>query len=128
LCQTFELRAAAFAPDGKRVLAADNDHSLRLFDVADGKEIGRFFGHNAFVQSVAFSPDGTRILSAAGADAGAGQPSDCTLRLWDVTHAKELHCFRGHTRPVWLAAYNQDGSLPASASYDHTVRIWRLPH
>ena len=46
-----------------------------LWDVASGKPIGDFKGHDDLVTSAAFSPDGTRIVTAS---------VDKTARVWDV--------------------------------------------
>jgi WD40 repeat protein len=52
------------------------DQTLKLWDVATGKELRTFTGHSKQVLSVAFSPDGRTALSSS---------YDATLKLWDLT-------------------------------------------
>jgi WD40 repeat protein len=55
--------------------AVDQPPAIRLWDVASGKEVGHFRGHDCDVTSLAFSPDGGRL--AAGL-------SDTTVLVWAV--------------------------------------------
>src|SRR4051794_41987119 len=48
----------AFAPDGKPLASSSLDRTVRLWDPATGRELRRFEGHKAAVESVAFAPDG----------------------------------------------------------------------
>jgi WD40 repeat protein len=68
----------AIAPDGKTALSGSWDHTLRLWDLASGREIKKFEGHSGFVSSVAFAPDGKTALSGSW---------DGTVRLWDLQSA-----------------------------------------
>ena len=54
----------------------------------------------------------------------AAQGVDCAA-LWKAG-AKEVRVFRGHHDPVWTVAYHPEGTLVASGSVDHTIRIWEL--
>ncbi len=58
----------------------------RLWDVASGKEIRTFRGHDAQISALAFSPDGTQVLTGS---------LDETARLWDAQSGKELRSFPG---------------------------------
>lgn len=83
--------AVTFSPDGTQVLTGSGreeamtppstDNSARLWDLASGKEIRRFEGHEAFVHTVQFSPDGERVLTAG---------ADGTARVWNVDTGEQL--------------------------------------
>jgi WD40 repeat protein len=125
----------AFSPDGKRALSAgSHDKSVRLWEVATGKEL-RKFEHTEAVHCVAFSPDGKKAVSGGG---GVLQPggkflpgSDFAIRLWDLDSGKELRRFKGHKAAVWCVAFSPDGKRILSGSGhwlldnpDKSVRLW----
>lgn len=113
---TGPVNSAAFSPDGKRIVSASDDKTLRLWDSETGEEIITLTGHTGFVYSVAFSPDGKMIVSGS---------SDNTLKLWDAKTGRELRLLSGHTGPVVACAFSPDGKQIISASEDGTLRIWK---
>jgi WD40 repeat protein len=60
--------AAAFSPDGKRLLTGGGDGALKVWDTAGGQELLTLRGHRRSVTAVAFSPNGQSLLSATGLD------------------------------------------------------------
>lgn len=65
----------AFHPSGRFLAATNNDHTVKLFDVAAGAEVRTFTWQMGRMRSVCFSPDGA--LAAAGSDKGQ-------VVVWDV--------------------------------------------
>ena len=109
--------SVAFSPDGRYVLSGSSDKTLRLWEVATGKELRRFEGHSGRVCSVAFSPDGRYVLSGS---------RDKTIRLWEVATGKELRRFEGHSSWVISVAFSPDGRYILSGSEDRTLRLWEV--
>ena len=86
-----------------------------IWDVAAGKEILSFQGHEGNVWSVCFSPDGKKIATSG---------SDNTARIWDSANGKLLKTIRGHARNVPTVDFHPDGKRLLTGSYDRLVKIW----
>ncbi|MBW4633249.1 MAG: NACHT domain-containing protein [Iphinoe sp. HA4291-MV1] len=111
------VQSAAFSPDGKYLVASDANGQIRVWQVADGKEIFNFKGHISWTMSVAFSPDGVTFASAS---------SDETIRLWDIKTGKCIHIWQGHTADVHTVVFSFDGLTVASGSKDKTIKLWDI--
>jgi hypothetical protein len=112
------VKAVAYSPDGKYLLSGGEDQTLRLWDVARGKEARIFTGHRDAVTSVAFSPDGRLAVSGS---------SDSTLRLWEVASGHELQATENLGWKVTSVAFSPDGKFVLSAADDNQVKLWALP-
>ena len=109
------VRSAMYSGDGKRILSASYDGTVKEWDRETGKCIHTFEGHTNRVRSAVYSPDDRHILSAS---------YDRTIREWDRETGKCIHTFEGHTDIVQDAIYSGDGKRILSASYDGTVKEW----
>ncbi len=106
---------AVFSFDGKWILSASRDRTIKLWNRSKGREIRIFKGHRSYVNSAQFSPDGNTIVSAS---------SDYTIKIWDAETGKEIRTFKGHRSSVISAQFSQDGNTIVSASDDNTIKIW----
>ena len=115
---TCAVLSVAYSPDGKTLASACADHTIKLWDVATGKErtiLGGLTG-----ESVAFSPDGKTLASAScGYSKQAGE-----IKLWDVATGAERATLKGHKDVVCSVAYSPDGKTLASGSVDKTIKLW----
>jgi WD40 repeat protein len=105
----------ALTADGKTLASGGGDKTVRLWDVANGKELKKLEGHTDGVNSVALSADG-KVLASGGADK--------LVIVWDVNTGKPAHTLKGHTGEVSSVALSADGKLLASGGADKTVRLW----
>ena len=77
--------SVTFSPDGKTLVSGSVDKTIRLWDVATGKQKKTITGHTDYVSSLTFSPGGHTFASGGG---------DGTLHLWNVAtgkHEKTVH-------------------------------------
>ncbi|MBI3823500.1 MAG: WD40 repeat domain-containing protein [Planctomycetes bacterium] len=68
-------RTLAFTRDGRTVITTNLDDQIRLWDVATGKPVHQFAGHQAWTFPLAVSPDGKTLLSGS---------TDTTLLAWPL--------------------------------------------
>jgi WD40 repeat protein len=104
-----------FSPDGRLILSASDDATLRLWESDTGKLIRTLHGHTDRVRGCAFSPDGKLLVSSSGDD---------TLRLWETDTGNPLRILRGHSGRVGGCAFSPNGAMIGSVGHDETVRLW----
>ena len=114
---TGQVRSVAVSRDGTRVVSGSDDNTVRVWDLATGRQATTLTGHTDWVRATAVSRDGTRVVS--GSD-------DNTVRVWDLATGREEAVLTGHAGEVFSVAITPDGALAASGSGDGTVRVWDL--
>ena len=115
------VQSVAFTPDGQTLASASFDQTIKLWDVARGKNTAIFKASNDLT-SVAISPDGKTLAAS-----GWGK----TVELWSLTGGRSLGTLirpdvtlTGHTERVESVAFSPDGKTLASGSADSTIRLW----
>ncbi|MEH2284097.1 MAG: NB-ARC domain-containing protein [Nostoc sp.] len=109
------IHSVAFSPDGKFLATGDTNSEVRLYQVADGKQLLTYKGHTGFIWPITFSPDGNFL--ASGSD-------DQTVKLWDAGTGQCLATLQGHKGGIWSVAFSCQGTMLASGSEDFSVKLW----
>ncbi len=112
-----EAWAVAFSPDSKILASAGDDHCIRFWDPASGRERAVLRGHHSLVSSIAFSPDG-KLLASGSFDL---HPN---IKLWDVATGTAVATLRGHAKAVYALAFAPNGKYLATAGRDGVTRLW----
>ena len=146
----------AFSPDGQ-ILASAADDGVRLWSVSTGQVLHTLTGHTNNIARLAFSPDGSTLASGAndgvrlwdthtGVHKTTLTPSTPWLRpvrfspdgrtlaiggqgisLWDTATEQYKQPLAENIGDVVSLAYNRNGTMLASGSTDHTIRLWETP-
>jgi WD40 repeat protein len=112
---TGSLSAAAWTPDGKRVLTASSDRTARLWSADGTGEAEVLLGHEDAIRMAALSPDGERVLTAS---------DDGTARVFRPGSAGKPVVLEGARGPITFAAWSPDGERVVTASQDGIARIY----
>jgi WD40 repeat protein len=107
--------AAAFTPDGGRVVTRSRDGSLRVWPVGDAGARGLLVGHQKVVDTVTWSRDGRRLLTAG---------HDGTARAWDRASGRQLLEVTDPSKIVHSAAWDPAERRILTSSEDGVARIW----
>ncbi|MHB8630204.1 MAG: WD40 repeat domain-containing protein [Aggregatilineales bacterium] len=101
----------AISPDGRWIVSALEDYTLKVWDAQSGQEQRTLAGHTAAVDGCAISPDGRWIrLGISGQDAeGVGCPvRDCLTTFYAED---SLNCCAVHPDGVHLVAGSEAGHI-----------------
>lgn len=105
----------AWSPDGRKLLSASVDCSLRIWDAANQQNSVALLGHTALISSAAWSPDGRSIASTSW---------DRTVRVWSVETGETRLEFTAGSDEMREITWSPDGSRLATCGDDGYVRVW----
>lgn len=127
--------ALCFTPDSSKVISGSYDTTIRVWDITTGSCLhllkrdpkkSAITGHSGFIWCVSCRADGKQMVSGS---------HDGTAIIWDLNTGKMIHVLdhkpsvekrrRGKDCYVYSIAYGgADGTLIATGSSDHKVRLW----
>jgi WD40 repeat protein len=103
----------AFSPHGS--LLATIGSEVRLYSVANHRQVAALAAGEGHVNDVAFSPDGSTIAIASQSGAS----------LWDVATHQQLGApLTVGVGAVQAVAFSPDGTLLATADAEGNIRLW----
>ena len=69
------VNSASYSPDGRKIVSASVDKTIKIWDANTGSCLQTLTGHIDSVRSASYSPDGTKIVSAS---------YDNTIKIWSA--------------------------------------------
>jgi WD40 repeat protein/serine/threonine protein kinase/tetratricopeptide (TPR) repeat protein len=105
------LRDADFSPNGKLVVTASEDRTVRVWEVATGKPVGHTLSHEYSVVRVKFSPDSDMVATGGGTLRVLGDKPWGLARLWKVTTGEPVGQPMPHQQMVLSLAFSPDGQV-----------------
>ncbi|KAH7511890.1 hypothetical protein FEM48_Zijuj12G0031000 [Ziziphus jujuba var. spinosa] len=113
------VRSAKFITRKQWVVAGADDMLIRVYNYNTMDKVKAFEAHTDYIRCVAVHPTLPYVLSSS---------DDMLIKLWDWE--KSWMCtqiFEGHNHYVMQVTFNpKDTNTFASASLDHTVKVWNL--
>jgi WD40 repeat protein len=109
-----EVAPIRFSPDGKHLVTLGADHTVRLWQRGNAREVGTFRPADAVTPLVYF-PDGKQLAYGNKKNA---------IVVWDLLDGKQRHAWQAHDYGMWALAVSADGRRLVSGSWDQTARLW----
>ena len=106
---TNTVTAVAFSPDGKQIISASADATIRVWDMQSGNA-ERVLSHTAQVLSIAVTDD---LLAASDYDF---ETSTSHLILWNWRTGEQVRHFEGQHDVIYSVAFSPDGKQLLSGS------------
>jgi len=150
------VRDWTFSPDGHHLISSSDDQTVRIWDIETGVTVRVLSGHTMAVNDITlfenqlFSASSDRTVmrwslslpfqkavtlpgvAISSAIAPNGQCvaigfKDGALRLYSLPEVKLLsEQQQAHRDRIRHLAFNSDGTLLATASYDKTAKLWQV--
>ena len=105
------------SPDLRKMVTADNQGKLRIWDLDTGEFTALSQGHQKFLSQIQFSPDG-RFFATASVDE--------TARVWDIQTGQPVSPILRHNKSVTNVLFFTDGQRILTCDDDALIRQWDI--
>jgi WD40 repeat protein len=114
-----DVLASAVSPDGQLLVAAYEDGSVRLWDIATLQPVTTLKGFLLAATSVAFSRDGRRLaVGSSGSEA---------VKLWDTETWQEVLTLSGEGSQFFGLKFSADGRCLLGVNGVGVAHLWIAP-
>lgn len=125
---TAAVNRVVWTGDSRTLISVSNDKTIRVWDVATGESVRVLRpsigpGPAGMLNAAAISPDGS-LLAVAGYERPG---TDHGIFVISLVTGDVRYALRGHTNVVLDVQFSRDGRWLASASGDHSARVWPIP-
>lgn len=110
-----DLAASLFGDNGSVLVTQSVDGTIRLWDIASGKSVGKFPANSGLMTAADVNRGQDRFI------AGFGHGS---VVVWDLASGKAMASIDGHGRAVAEAHVSADGARAMTAAEDGKAIIW----
>jgi WD40 repeat protein len=103
--------------DGKYLVSASCDKTVKIWDFYQGNLIRTMRGHSSWIIFVFITPDDEMIIS-----------SDLkgTIKIWDFKTGKELYSIKSYEEGEIPIVITHDGDLLITGSIDDEIALWDM--
>lgn len=92
------INALVTTPDGKRVISASDDGTLKIWNIVEGKLLLSLRGHAQPINSVIVTADCKHFVSAS---------TDGTIKVWNLSNGAEVRMLKGDANKLALTPDNR---------------------
>jgi WD40 repeat protein len=103
--------------DGKSLVKGKFGTRVKQWDIATGKSVMDFVGHDKAVLCYELSKDGKRLLTGGG---------DGKIILWNFKTGDSLKVIKSYNEPIFDIHFNSDETQCLSSSWDASMKIHDL--
>jgi len=104
-------------PEGKSLIKGKFGTKVKRWDIATGKTLMEYTGHQKAVLCYQLSRDGKRLLTGGG---------DGKIMLWNVETGDSIQSIETYQEPIFDVQFSSDETQVFSSSWDATMKIHDL--
>jgi WD40 repeat protein len=114
---TDAIEALTITADGNRIISGSHDTTIKIWNLAIGKEDFTLNGHTYRITALAVTPDSKRVISGS---------YDTTIKVWDLETGKEEFTLTNHKNSINTIKVTPNGKRFISVADDDMLKLWDL--